>query len=374
MFGRTIRVAKHIRKMIESVPHGPRAAFPRVLFIGTHLRVGAGNRSVGEDLAARLGKSGFQITLTSRIRSRPFRLFDMLATVWRLRRGYELAQVDLYSGAAFYGAEWVTRVLRFVRKPYILSLHGGNLPELAKDQRKRVERLIRSAAAVTAPSPFLANVVRPFRPDVRIIPNPLDLASYEYKHRSTLRPKLIWVRAFHRIYNPLLAAHVLAEVTRCYGDAELIMVGPDKDGTLDAFRAEATKLGLLKRVSFSGGISKSDVPAWLAKADVFLNTTTIDNTPVSVIEAMATGLPVVTTNVGGMPYLIEHEQTGMLVPSNDPKAMGNAVIRLLAEPSLASKVSQNARAKAETFGWDNVRPEWENLLLEVARCQRPDNV
>lgn len=345
----------------------PLARKPRVLFVGTHLRAHVGNRSVGQDLAAHLANSGFQIILTSRVRSRPLRMLDMLVTAWGSRGKYDIAQIDIYSGAAFRGAEWVTRVVRMVKKPFILTLHGGNLPDLARRNPKRVARLIRSASAVTAPSQYLADAVRSFRSDVRVIPNPLDLASYAYQERLFLRPRLLWVRAFHRIYNPVLAVHALAEIASYSEDAHLTMIGPDKDGTLEDARAEAMKLGLLSRIVFTGGINKSEIPQWMAKSDIFLNTTTIDNAPVSVIEAMAMGLPVVTTNVGGIPYLIENERSGMLVPPNDAKAMARAVIRLLSEPSLASAVSQNARATAEGFAWDNIRPKWEALLLEVAR-------
>lgn len=345
----------------------PLARKLRVLFVGTHLLPTAGNRSVGEGLADGLARSGFQVTLTSRVRSRPLRVLDMLVTAWRCRDNYDVAQVDVYSGAAFRWAEWVARVIRAARKPYILTLHGGNLPEFAKRNPVRVARLLGSAAAVTAPSEYLADAMRLVRSDVRILPNPLDLDLYVYRERTLLKPRLVWLRAFHRIYNPVLAVRVLAEVTAHTSDVRLTMIGPDKDGSAADVRAEARKLGVLSQIVFTGGIAKSDVPRWLTAGDIFLNTTTIDNAPVSIIEAMAIGLPIVSTNVGGIPYLVEDGRNGILVPANDAKAMARAVIRLLNEPSLATIISRNARAKAETFGWDSVLPQWERLLLEVTR-------
>ena len=291
----------------------------------------------------------------------------MLVTAWRSRDNYDVAQIDVYSGAAFRWAEWVTRVVRAAQKPYILTLHGGNLPEFAKHNLSRVTRLLGSAAAVTAPSEYLANAMRFVRSDVRIIPNPLDLELYVYHERIRLEPKLVWLRAFHRIYNPVLAVRVLAEVAAHTNDAHLTMIGPDKDGSVADVRAEAMKLGVLSRIVFTGGVAKSDVPSWLAAGDIFLNTTTIDNAPVSVIEAMAIGLPVVTTDVGGIPYLVENGRNAILVPPRDAKAMARAVIRLLDDPLLAKSISRNARAKAETFGWDTVQPKWQALLIEVAR-------
>ena len=102
-----------------------------------------------------------------------------------------------------------------------------------------------------------------------------------------------------------------------------------------------------------------------SSADIFLNTNRIDNTPVSVIEAGAFGLPVVATNVGGIADLVSDGETALLVPDNDDEAMAAAVLRLLTSPNLAEKLSANGRALAERFSWENVRPQWESLFASV---------
>jgi glycosyltransferase involved in cell wall biosynthesis len=145
------------------------------------------------------------------------------------------------------------------------------------------------------------------------------------------------------------------------------MVGPDKgDGSFQQTRAEAERAGLIEKVSFPGSVCKKDVPQALASADVFLNTTNIDNTPVSVIEAMACGLCVVSTRVGGTPFLITDEQDGLLVKCGDFRAMASAVRRFLEVPSLARRCSQNARRKVENWTWSNILAEWERLLCQVS--------
>jgi glycosyltransferase involved in cell wall biosynthesis len=104
-------------------------------------------------------------------------------------------------------------------------------------------------------------------------------------------------------------------------------------------------------------------------ADIFLNTTNVDNTPVSIMEAMASGLCIVSTNVGGISYLLEHERDALLVPPDDPEAMAGAVRRLLTEPELAARLSNNARRKAEEFDWATVLPKWKELLTAASkRC------
>jgi glycosyltransferase involved in cell wall biosynthesis len=144
------------------------------------------------------------------------------------------------------------------------------------------------------------------------------------------------------------------------------MVGPDKgDGSLQRVRRTAEELGISERIETPGGVPKQDVPVWLNRGDVFLNTTNVDNTPVSVIEAQACGLCVVSTNVGGLPYLLDHEQDALLVPPNDAEAMAEAVRMVLREPELAGRLSRAGRAKVEEFDWSVVLPRWEALLEEL---------
>ena len=123
------------------------------------------------------------------------------------------------------------------------------------------------------------------------------------------------------------------------------------------------------RIAWPGGVPKADVPAWLSQGDIFLNTTNADNTPVSVLEALACGLCVVSTNVGGIPYLLEHEEDALLVPPNDLEAMAAAVRRVLTEPGLAERLSRNARKKAKGFDWSVVLPQWEELLWAMASAR-----
>jgi glycosyltransferase involved in cell wall biosynthesis len=129
----------------------------------------------------------------------------------------------------------------------------------------------------------------------------------------------------------------------------------------------ATQLHVEERIELPGKVTKAEVPDWMNRADIFLNTTNIDNTPVSVLEAMACGLCVISTNVGGIPYLLEHEHDALLVPPDDPVAMATAVRRLLTEPGLAERLSRNARQTVEEFDWSILLPRWEALLTFAMR-------
>jgi glycosyltransferase involved in cell wall biosynthesis len=338
-----------------------------VLLAGNFLSASVGNRGVCEDLADRLRGAGWGVLTTSRRRGRAARLADMMATVWRRRREYDVANVDVYSGLSFFWAEAVTWTLRQIGKPYVLTLHGGGLPEFADRWPDRVRRLLQPAAAVTAPSRFLLEGLRPYRRDLRLIPNALDLPLYPFHRRTAPRPRLVWVRAFHEIYDPSLAVRVLAGIRERHPEATLEMVGPDKhDGSFERARAVAQQLGVAAAVEFTGAVPKSRVPERINAGDIFLNTTTIDNTPVSVMEAMACGACVVSTDVGGIPHLVEDGEDGLLVPPRDARAMAAAVERLLSEDGLAAGISLAARAKTQAFDWSAVLPQWEEMLRGVA--------
>jgi glycosyltransferase involved in cell wall biosynthesis len=342
-----------------------------VLLVGNFLSELRGTRSVCEDLADRLSQSGWCVFRTSQKPNRLARLADMMGSAWRSRCEYAVAQVDVYSGPAFLWAEAVCGTLRHARKPYVLTLHGGNLPAFSARCPGRVRRLLSLAATVTTPSRFLLEQMGEYRQGLRLLPNALDLSRYQFTPRTAPRARLIWLRAFHEIYNPTLASRAIALLTAEFRGIQLAMAGPDKgDGSLQRLREVSGGLGVMDRIVLPGPVPKEEVPDWVNAGDIFLNTTNCDNTPISVLEAMACGLCIVSTNVGGIPYLLEDEHDALLVRPDDPQAMAAAVRRVLTEPGLAERLSRSAREKAEAFDWSVVLPQWEALLSAVAERRR----
>jgi glycosyltransferase involved in cell wall biosynthesis len=338
-----------------------------LLMVGNFLSASVGTRGVCEELAERLANDGWLIVTTSKREKRAARLVDMISTTWRNRQQYRVAHVDVFSGPSFAWAEAVTWTLRRAHKPYVLTLHGGGLPAFAQRWSGRVRDLLRPAAAVTVPSPYLADQMKPFRADLRLIPNGIEIRQYPYRVLKCLRPRIVWLRAFHRIYNPALAVRALAWLRTWGCDATLAMIGPDKsDGSLEETRAAIQELALTPYVQLEGAVPKNEVGHRISEGDIFLNTSTIDNTPVSILEAMACGLAIVSTNVGGISHLLKHERNALLTPSGDSLALASAVRRLLADPSLAARLSQNARHDALTFDWSHIVPRWCSLLRSLA--------
>ncbi|MCU1257160.1 MAG: putative glycosyltransferase, partial [Bryobacterales bacterium] len=261
---------------------------PSVLFVGNFLDPVFGSRAISEDLALELNARGWRVTTVSNRRRKLARLLHMVGVVWSRRKQFDVAVLDVYSGPAFIFTEVVGWVLRRIRKPYVLVLHGGNLPAFSQKWPARVGRQLRAAAAITTPSRYLQEQMGCYGKDLGLIPNPLTLRNYRFALRERARPALVWLRAFHRLYNPALAVAAVGLLVRDFPKISLTMIGPDKGGgSLQEAKQLAEELGVSDRVHFAGPIPKAKVASFLEQADVFLNTTSVDNTPVSVLEAMA---------------------------------------------------------------------------------------
>jgi glycosyltransferase involved in cell wall biosynthesis len=339
---------------------------PSLLLLGNFLSAVRGHRHYCEDLAEQLETRGVSVLRASSHPARLRKLLDMVRVIWSRRDDFTVAHVDLFSGPAFSWAEVVCFELARLGKRFVLTMHGGGLPQFAKRWPRRTRRLLTSAAAVTSPSRYLqkrmANVVA----GVTVIPNGLATARYSFETRVAPRPRMIWIRAFHRLYNPLMAVDTLAQVSRTEPGTTLRMIGPDRgDGSLAAVRARARELAVEDRLEIVGPVGHDEIPTQLRMGDIFLNTTDSDNTPLSLLEAMASGLCVVSTSVGGIPFLLEHGRDALLVPPRDPAAMTDAVLRLLREPKAAASLSQAGRAVARQHDWSRVIGRWRELFARI---------
>lgn len=276
-------------------------------------------------------------------------------------RNVDYVLIDTYSTTNFWYAFATSQLCRCLKLKYIPILHGGNLAFRLKNNPKICEMIFMHSFQNVSPSLFL---MKQFKAEgyenVIHIPNTIELENYSFLEREKAKPNLLWVRSFAKIYNPIMAVQVFASVKEKYPEATLCMVGPEKDGSLlDAKqRAKDLKLDIL----FTGKLSKLE---WINKSkeyDIFINTTHFDNMPVSLIEAMSLGLAVVSTNVGGIPFLVQNQKEGLLIPDNDVDKMVMEIDRLIKNNDLFGKITANARRKSEDFDWQIVKLKWGTIL------------
>jgi glycosyltransferase involved in cell wall biosynthesis len=248
---------------------------------------------------------------------------------------------------------------------YICVLRGGGLPVRLQTNPKLSHLIFKGANKIIAPSAFLQQKFSEHGYKVEIIPNPLNLPLYVFNARKKIRPRLLWVRAFDVTYNPFMAIYVLSELTKIFTDVQLCIVGPNKDGSMDVCKDLARNLGLVDKLIITGMLAKEEWISLSSEYDIFINTTNFDNTPVSVLEAMALGMPVISTNVGGMKYIIVDQKNGLLVNPGDVDGMVNAIKRLLADELLVEGISKEGRYFAETLDVVNIGKKWKNMIDEA---------
>lgn len=344
-----------------------------LLFIGNFLPVPRYNKNVWHFLTERLSENGWSIITTSNKESQIFRLVEMLFTTWSKRRSYQVAHIDVFSGKAFVYAHLSTNLLKWLNKTIVLTLHGGGLPEYANRHPRSFQKVLTRADVVVTPSGYLQTAFSVIRPDIKLIPNPINLQESIYRERSKISPRLIWVRAFHSVYNPSMAVRVLHFLSAQYPEVHLCMLGPDKgDGSLSKALKLSNELGVRSNLQIVGHVTHGEVPGWLNEADIFINTSNYDTAPRSLLEAMANGLCVVTTNVGGIPLMALDGVEAILVEPDDAHAMASAVANLLQDPAMANKLSRSARFRAEQSDWSSILPNWDELFSELLHFPKPE--
>lgn len=333
-----------------------------ILYIGNYLST-HGNTPSSVEILGKLLMQRYRMRLVSQKRNKVRRLVDIVWTLIAARKTTSVVLVDTYSSQGFYFALTTAVVCRLIGKPYIPILRGGNLQSRLEHSSRLSRFIFNRAHILVAPSDFMVHTFTDFGyQNIKKIPNSIPIHEYSFKTRVKYKPCLFWVRSFHRVYNPLMAILVLEKLRVHFPEARLCMVGPDKDGSLLKCKTYVTEKALDAYIQFTGVLTKPEWHKVSQSYDIFINTSNVDNTPVSVIEAMALGLPVVSTRVGGVPYLIESDKTGLLVEANDVDAMVDSVNKLLNEPGLALAISIHGREVAESFDWNKIKKDWFALL------------
>lgn len=334
----------------------------RLLYIGNKLSKSGSTVTSIETLGVFLSKEGYEVFTSSSKKNKFLRILDMLSSVFKNRNRVDLVLIDTYSTQNFYYAVIVGKLCQKLQVPYIPILRGGDLPKRLVKSEKLSQNLFNNSFTNIAPSAYLLNKFQEAGyANLTYIPNTIPIENYRFLERSKPSAKLLWVRSFAEIYNPLLALEIVEGLMKDGVDVQLCMVGPDKDGSLERCKKIATEMKL--PISFTGLLSKQEWISLSKEYDIFINTTNFDNMPVSVMEAMALGIPVVSTNVGGLPYMIEDGVNGILLPPNNAQSFVKVITTLINTPDKSLSIARNARVEIEKMDWGVVRGMWDEVLM-----------
>jgi L-malate glycosyltransferase len=298
-----------------------------------------------------------------------WRLVPYLLALWRTAGRSDVFHVMANSGWSWHlfaaPAIWVARS-RGV--PVVVNYRGGEAAEFLAKARQVVVWSMRRVTALVVPSQFLQEVFDRNGMPSHVVPNIIDLSRFSpaatppaNSNAEPRGPHLVVARNLEVIYDNATALRCFAQVHAVYPAATLTVAG---SGPLAAeLQALARELGLAQAVTFAGRLDRDAMANLYRQADVCLNPSLADNMPNSVLEALASGVPVVSTRVGGVPFIVQDGITALLVPPQDPTAMAQAVQRLLAEPPLKSKLIEAGLLEVQRYTWARVAP----MLAQVYR-------
>jgi glycosyltransferase involved in cell wall biosynthesis len=337
-----------------------------IIFLGNKLSKYGKNPTTVETLGERL-KELDTVVSASDMKNPIMRIFHMWWIIWHNRKKAKNVLIDTYSTSAFHFAWTSGRLCQSLNIPYTPIIHGGQFESRIKSSRDLVSNYLKEAKYVVAPSEYLKNVIESnFDIKVHIVPNAIDLKLYDFLPEKLDDGKLhiFWLRAFQSIYNPELAIEIVNNLKNNFKiEVELSMVGPDKDSSRENVKDLISKYDLNQSVKLYGKLQAAEWKEMAKEADLFLNTTRVDNMPVSVIEAMALGLPIISTDVGGIPFLVTHGEEGYLFPSEDWSAASGFIAKLVNDTEHRKMLRNKARRKAQSMDWESaVKSKWEEIL------------
>ena len=224
-----------------------------------------------------------------------------------------------------------------------------------------VKPILKKVDAISVPSGFLRDVFgEAFNMKTTIVPNIADLNQFKYRQRKPVRPKLLVTRTLEEMYNVACVIKAFKRVHDHFPDSSLGIVG---DGSQrSALEKLVAGLNLKDCITFYGKVEHAKIQDYYNQYDIFINASNVDNQPGVILEAFASGLPVVSTKAGGIPYMVEDGVTGFLVEKEDWRTLAERVIQLLKEPELALALANNARMECQKYSWENVKTALIPLL------------
>ncbi len=287
-------------------------------------------------------------------------LYNLLSTVPK----YDVIHIFSASYFSFLLAPLPSLVVsKLFGKRTILNYRSGE----AEDHLSRWKTalpVIRRFDRVVVPSGYLVDVFAKFGIEAESVFNFVDAEKYKFRERRPLKPVFVSNRNFEKLYNVGMVLRAFAKVREKHEKAQLILAGDGDER--ESLRSLAEELDL-KNIEFVGRVAPDEMPQLLDRSDVYLNSPNIDNMPNSIIEAFAAGLPVVSTNAGGIPYICDDGRTALLVSTGDAEHLAAQTLRLLDDDELAQTIIAEARRECTKYSWKNVREKWIRIYEDLSR-------
>ena len=282
-----------------------------------------------------------------------------------------LVQVRRYDVIHVFSASYLSFVLaptpailiaKLYRRKVLLNYHSGEAEDHLRRWRRTAIPTIKLADALVVQSEYLVEVFAQFGLKAHAIYNIIDTGKFRFRERVLLRPVFLSNRNLESHYGVDRVLRAFAIIQAKVPEASLKVVGDGSQrGSLEAL---ASDLGL-QNITFTGQVDPNSIADVYDAADIYLNGSEIDNQPLSLLEAFACGLPIVTTDAGGIPYVVSDGKTGMVVPRGDYQQMADRALRLLNDSALTKTIVEQGRQECRKYAWESVRDQWLNTYEKL---------
>jgi L-malate glycosyltransferase len=301
-----------------------------------------------------------------------FRLFPYMTQLWQVCGKVDLIHIMANSGWSWHlfaaPAVWIAHLRG---TPVVINYRGGEAASFFEKAFSWVKPSLDKASAIVVPSGFLEVIFNKYGFIPKIVPNIIDFSRFfslntDIDPAWTQAPRLLVARNLELIYDNATAVQAFKIIHDAVPRAHLTIAGTGPE--LARLQDLTRTLGIAEAVTFTGRIDNTDMPKLYHSADIMLNPTLADNMPISILESLASGVPVVSTDVGGIPFLVQHELTAMLVPVQNPLAMANAVLTLLRQPEQVAALRKAGVELVSQYTWPHVRKRLMAVYAGVLAC------
>ena len=325
----------------------------RILLICNY-KLGVGGISGQVELLQRyLREEGYIADIFSTKGSFLWRL-GLFYHLWKVAREYDVLHIHCCSGWGFLPAVAGVSIGKKMRKHLVLTYHGGGGEQFFDKYPRLVKHYLLRTDTNIVLSGFLGKVFDKHKLPYTIIPNIIEFDEKQYRERAEIKPRFICTRAHEPLYNIPCILRAFQTVLTELPESSLTLVGGGSEHDLLIKMAE--EMGL-KNVTFTGRVNNCEIYRHLNEADILLSSPTIDNMPVSLLEAMHAGLLVISSNVGGVPYMINDGKTGYLFPCDDSDALAELMIKAIRQPTESISLIHNAHQAVNAYRWENIRQQ-----------------
>ena len=295
-------------------------------------------------------------------------VFNMAFFLINLNNALKKCDVVYFLTGFFNFFFWITLpailLIKLSGNKIVLNARGGGAEAFFIRWKYLVRPFVKMSDIIVTPSGFLKAVFEKYL-DVNpvIVPNIADFEQFNFIERRVFKPHLIVSRGLEEIYNVACVINAFKLVHDVFSDSRLIIAG---DGSQRLMLEDlVNSLNLKEAVYFKGFVAHHNIQKLYDESDIFVNASNVDNFPGSLLEAFASGLPVVSTNAGGIPFMVEHEKTGLLVKKGDYQDLAKQVLRLLDDQALAYEIAQNAGKECLKYSSDSVKKRLVLILKQL---------